>query len=483
MEEIKKHRIPEQNLDALKARIAKMNKRAIKLGMEPIVIAEHGEEFDLFYRRDTAFDMIDLGYSIPWGKVEMLEGESIESAQDRFSQLKGGRQMFSLRRYVMVTVTGSLPRVNGWAMAATIQHEEGGNLLMTVPGFETMLPVQYRTAATICDHCHTNRSRKDTYVLQNETGEWKQVGRNCLADFIRSTNAGAWAEAAEMLAGLDAEVGEFYESEGGYGGGGTIYFRAQDLLAQVACIVREDGWCSRTEAKNSFNGKQATADLALCMFDPKFLNKMSAKDKARYTVTDADNFKAAQAIEWAQALPSDVTNDYLWNIRVVSHRENLTHREAGLAASIITAYLRHLEAEVKRAYEKANTLNEHFGTVGKREVFTLTVTGQRDMESNYGSLTLYKFRDAEGRVAAWFSSGGTDLEIGSTYTIKATVKKHDLYNDMKQTMLSRGAVLMNLTAFDNCLKGEHVWSGSISTVSYCLNCGEVEPAAQNGQAA
>ena len=443
------YRIPEHNIEPLLARIAKMNKRATKLGMEPLVFSEIGEEFDLFYRRDTLFDEIDMGYKIPWGKIDLLAGESLDDARKRFDLHMKSPQQYSLRRFVLVTVTGTLPRVNGWAMAATIQHEDGGNILRTVPGFETLLPLAYRTASTLCEHCNTNRKRNDTYILQHEDGSFKQVGRNCLADFIRSTNVSAWAESAEMLAGLDAEMGE-YEEDGEFGGSGrgTVYFSALDVLAKVACVVRQDGWCSRTEAKNSFNAKQATVDAALLLFDPKYLAKLSERDRARYTTADQDMERAAKSIEWAQALPSDVSNDYLWNIRVVSHRENLTHREAGLAGSIISAYLRHLEMEVKRQYERENTMNEHFGTVGKREIFTLTVTGEREIQSDYGSLTLYKFRDADGRVAAWFSSSvivlpGPDgentygLETGKSYTVKATVKKHDQYQGMAQTLLSR----------------------------------------------
>jgi hypothetical protein len=442
------YRVPENNLGNLQARVAKMNRRAAKLGMEPLVVTERGEEFELYYRRDTRWDEIELGRKINWAKVQMLEGESIEAAQARFTKEKGQRHTFSIGRFVLVTVMGSLPRVNGWAMAATIQHAEGGNLLMTVPGFETTLPLKYRTASTLCEHCNMDRQRKDTYVLQHEDGSWKQVGRNCLADFIRSNNAGAWAEAAELLASLDSELGAFEDLGGGFGHA-TLTFRAEELLAQVACIVRQDGWCSRTEAKNSFDGKQATVDLALCLFDPKYVAKLKERDQERFIPIEDDKAKALKAIEWAQSLPADVSNDYLWNIRVVSHRESLTPREAGLAGSIIAAYLRHLEQEVKRAYEH---LNEHFGTVGKREVFTLTVTAERDMESDYGRLTMYKFRDAEGRTAVWFSSAsivikGADgetrygLVVGDTYQIKATVKKHDVYQDRKQTVLTRGAVL------------------------------------------
>jgi hypothetical protein len=438
----KVYRIPESNLDSLKTRLVKMNRRAAKLKMSPVVLTETGEDFDLLRERDRMFDAIDNGCVGPrWKIIKRELGETIEQAQTRATLAFPNKpKVFTLRRFVLCTVTGSLPRVDGWAMAATIEHDEGGNILRTVPGVDEPLPLKYRTAGTLCEHCNTDRRRNDTYVLQHEAGNWKQVGRNCLADFIRSTDAGAWADAAEMLANLDAEVSAFEgdDFEGG-GGSGAIYYRAVELLTQVACLIRSDGWCSRTEAKNTF-GKQSTADHALCFFDSKYVNKLSTKDREKYTSTQADHDRASEAIAWAQELPTDVSNDYLWNIRVVSHRENLTYRDAGLAASIISAYIRHLEQELKRKHERETTLDEHFGEIGKRDVYTLTVTGLREIDGNYGLTTLYLFRDADGRTAKWFASGSGGFKIGQTIIAKATIKGHDVYNGMKQTMLSRVVV-------------------------------------------
>ena len=420
------YRVPEQNLEALTARIAKLNKRAAKLKMDPLVLTQIGEEF-----------------------VTIKKTIEVESDYDDWSDSFGVRSYPQPKtveyqiRIVLVTVTGKCPRVNGWAMAATIAHDEAGNILRTVPGFETTLPVIYRTAGTICDHCSTNRIRKDTYVLQSETGTWKQVGRNCLADFLRTENAAGLAEMAELLASLDSELGE-YEDEVFEGGGRQqIYWNAVTLLTQVACCVRADGWCSRTEARASYIPKQATVDQALECFDPKLWKKLSAAKQEALTPTEDDKARAAAAIAWAQELPADVTNDYLWNIRVVSHREQLSGREAGLAGSIISAYNRFLEREMAKKYERDNP-SEYFGTVKEREIFTLTVIGLKELQSDFGSSTLVLFRDPAGNRAKWFSSNcpfcEADIEKGTVYQVKATVKAHEEYRGSKQTLLTRAEI-------------------------------------------
>ena len=404
------YRIPEANIDHLRERIVKMNRRAKRLGMAPLVLSEFGTGVHVWME-----DILDS--TGRWQKIERSVA------------------------LILCTVAGSLPRVDGWAMAATIQHEAEGNILRTVPGFETTLPIHFRSCDTACEHCGTNRVRKDTYVLQSEADEWKQVGRNCLADFLRTGDAAGWAEMAEILASLAGEM-EGFEGMGEFSCGEHTGFSLLALLAQVACIVRQDGWCSRTEARNAFGGKQATVDAATPFFSAKALQYMDSAKIEKYQRTEPDEQRAADAIAWAQALETAVDNDYLWNLRVVSHREFIGYREVGLAGSMIAAYNRHLEQELKRKYEREQSLDEHFGTPGKRETFTLTVIGTREIEGNYGLTTLIRFRDPAGRIATWFCSGSApdEMELDATVAVKATVKAHGEYQGMRQTQLTRVAL-------------------------------------------
>ena len=103
------------------------------------------------------------------------------------------------------------------------------------------------------------------------------------------------------------------------------------------------------------------------------------------------------------------------------------------------AYGKHLESEIARKYEHDHP-SEYFGTIGKREVFTLTVVGRREIESDWGGTTLVMFRDAAGNKAKWFASEAGEFQLDRTLTVKATVKAHDEYKGSRQTELSRAAV-------------------------------------------
>lgn len=92
----------------------------------------------------------------------------------------------------------------------------------------------------------------------------------------------------------------------------------------------------------------------------------------------------------------------------------------------------------------------HVGTVGTREDFILTLTKMLPLEGgDWGPTYLHKFRD-QGNVVSWFSSnichvipGSEDreeLEPGHTYTVKATVKRHQDFKGEPQTLITRAKI-------------------------------------------
>lgn len=81
--------------------------------------------------------------------------------------------------------------------------------------------------------------------------------------------------------------------------------------------------------------------------------------------------------------------------------------------------------------------SQHFGTIKKREKFTLTVIGLNEFESDWGLTTFVKMIDANGNVAMWKASGEVEMDLESTYIVTGTVKDHSVYRGVNQTVLSR----------------------------------------------
>ena len=110
-------------------------------------------------------------------------------------------------------------------------------------------------------------------------------------------------------------------------------------------------------------------------------------------------------------------------------------KHAGLAASIVSAYHRHLDDQ--RKAEQA--CNEWVGEPKQRLVWTLTVESVKTIPSYYsytGATYLHKMNDAEGHAFVWFASN-FQADPGDVLTGKGTIKEHGEYRGVKQTVLTR----------------------------------------------
>jgi hypothetical protein len=383
--------IPEWRVEAFLERLAKINRRAAKLDC-PEIEVEVGEPYDFKYK----------------------EGETERTI-----------------RKCEVKVLGEAPHVAGWELKAKLQRIDGILLVAAVPGVS--IPEEFREVGPErCDHCHTKRFRVDTFVVHNEAEDlWKVVGRNCLADFLGGHDPKRAALRFEWL----IEVASCAEDQegGGYGGSGYWRFDPIDVLARTAVAVRKDGWLSRGKARESFHPVMATADIVTT----DFCAKAPYRNQLKAEVTEADAKEAVAAWEWAATAGEGTDSDYLYNVRQVAKLTSVDARLFGITCSVLVAYRRALEKEIE--YRKAKAKSQHFGVVGKREVFELMLKGWSTFEGHYGTTYVYKFLEGDGNQATWFASRDQELEIGKTYTMKCTVKKHEEYKGIPQTMLTRCA--------------------------------------------
>ena len=354
-------------------------------------------------------------------------------------------------RFFEVTISGATPRLAGWEFLATLQHlaDDHGeviNLLRTVPTFKDGLPEAYRTASPEnCDHCHKAiKSRKETFLVRHEDGTWKQVGRNCTQDFLGGKDP---HDVAAHLENLLRACAAAEESEGmGMGGGGAARVSLAALLADVAALVRVDGWTSRGKAKAMEGSIHATADDAIALHNPPSDPRAYAEWKdwsdARKP-TPADIELAEKAIDYARDVlgAKEDRNDYEHNLYVATCQELITWKLVGISASLIAYYLREVERVALRAAEaKRGAASVHFGEVGKRADYYLTCTRMMTHEGYYGISYIHALVTREGNVCTWFASSNPEMELGKEYRVAATVKSHGDYKGTAQTVLTRVTV-------------------------------------------
>jgi hypothetical protein len=392
--------IPEQNMDRLKSKLEKIQRKIDKLNAGSLTWKETGEEY--------------------W-----------EQTHD-----KHGVKLFNpiVRRNVIIEVEGESPQVEGWTFVGTIQHLENGNILRTVLEYSGPdIPIQYRTADQSCDHCRVFRYRIDTYLLVKE-GEFKQVGRNCLADFL----GGLSPEAAASCCTYLSEVSEIFDEESDfYAGGdnhGRGYLPVKTFLLRALEVIHTFGWYSRTKASEDWI--KSTADRVLDTFynnvywTPKMLESLKRKPEDTETVKEA--------LEWIRNMSDEEIGEqqsYLWNLKIACSSEYVPNRAEGIVASLFGAYDRNSKHIEKKEVER--TISQYVGKVGKRAAYVLSLRALREFEGMYGLKTMHRFVDEAGNVFVWFKTGETNMEIDRTYHIIATVKNHEEYHGVEQTVITR----------------------------------------------
>lgn len=92
--------------------------------------------------------------------------------------------------------------------------------------------------------------------------------------------------------------------------------------------------------------------------------------------------------------------------------------------------------EVARAEANAADANtNHVGTVGERRDFDLTAERTHSFDSQFGTVYITIFRDADNNVIVY--KGSIAFERGEKVRGKATVKAHDLREGVPQTIIAR----------------------------------------------
>ena len=376
-------KIPEVNLDWVKEKLEKLNKRAIKLDCLPITLTVLGEEY-----------------------IEK-QGKTV--------------------KYLNIEIEGEAPIVNGWSFAATIIHEDGGNIFKKNPSFVNLIPEHYRTAeSTNCDHCNTQRYRKDTYILYNGV-EWKQVGRSCLKDFLGHIAPERIAQWAEIIMDIDGVFSDCTE-ERGYRA--PQYDPLIEVLTTAAYLVRNVGYKSRK--KVSEEGGCSTGDMVNnFLHDFKALHEW-IKDYG--AIQEVDKEMAMKVIIWASNLEVTLDNDYLWNLNRIALNEWVQTRLIGIASSMIIAYRKAMEPK-ELPLEDA-----YYGVEGDKFETEAKFLHEIIFETQWGVTHVYKFV-IDNKLVVWKTGTALKFVVGEIVKIKGRIKAHSVFRDKKQTMVERVKVL------------------------------------------
>lgn len=182
----------------------------------------------------------------------------------------------------------------------------------------------------------------------------------------------------------------------------------------------------------------AGEDIAFRAFKKRIAAGLeTARGKARAQKVLADNgLTAAWDIaegtvdKWEESTIRDI-------VRKLIKYGDISEKQLAFLAKLVAQITTREAANAARAAADANS--QHIGTVGKREVFTLTVTWVKYFEGTFGATYIHGLKDAAGNVVIY--KGKCLGQKGDSISVKATVKEHGEREGVKQTILARPAAV------------------------------------------
>lgn len=334
--------------------------------------------------------------------------------------------------------------VNGWQFISSVEHTEKGNIFRKAVT-DVEIPERYRTSAPFCEHCNSLRKRNGTFIIRNtETGEFKQVGRNCLCDF---TN-GMSVQFATMVASFRPVFEEAEETPSvGHIGWRDRLFGTRDFLQFAAETIRHFGY---SVASKGGSTELRTSDFFdVANGNTRFWEEKRIREVERLMEKvgfDANSDGAKKmvddAVAWLDA--QEEHNDYIHNLKVAVALENVDCSRFGLLVSLFPTYNRELLEQAKRREgAEAGRASEFIGEVGSR--VTVNVSSVKcitSWDSCFGRMVtpvttyVWKITDNENNVFTWKTQNWFDEE-NPPKTIVGTVKEHKVFREVKQTELTR----------------------------------------------
>lgn len=328
-----------------------------------------------------------------------------------------------------ITISGIAPKLAGWGFLGTIQHTENGNILRVIN--ETSIPEIYRTTKQVCGHCNKDRNRKDTYLVAHDDGTVKQVGKSCLKDYTGHISPAHLAMLAEFIDQLNRGEDSDYEPNSRFPmeipSGTFLRYACEAVVVDGAYITRK-----QTEITNGLS----TSDYAwMSLFPPKGtkfspLSKTEAGEKLFDAVVNS----------LVELESKNNKSDFEHNVLMAWKKGTIERRETGILGAAIMI---HEKALLKKIDLKKNMDSNWVGTVKARTEFDVVVTKRLGFETAFGYMTMILMKDQAGNILVWKTGTGFNesVSVGDELKIKGTIKKHDEYQGIKQTILTRCSII------------------------------------------
>lgn len=309
---------------------------------------------------------------------------------------------------VEVTIDSDIIKKDGYTVVAQIEKIGYGQNLVKM--LDDSIPeVAWYTMPLFCEHCGTHKVKRFSFIVKDESGNCKQVGKTCLKDYC-----GIYPELIAMSKELTDEIVENYDIEEYKFGICDFGFDVLNEIAIAHDIIKEFGYVKAdenhsTKSRLMFETHEPSAEATA--FAEKMRDELSKADYSELT-------------------------DFLRNVKSMIDAKYCRMSAFGYLAYAPVAFQNFMKKkEQEQNLDNAKGLSDYIGNVGDK--ITVEVKEARlvtSWETVYGFTHLYKFVTTDDNVVVWYASKCIDENAKK---ISGTIKDHKEYNGEKQTVLTR----------------------------------------------
>lgn len=343
--------------------------------------------------------------------------------------------------WVRAELAGPLTISHGhFTFVARLVPEEGGITVHSAPGQE--LGGYTPHGDDSCDHCRVNRNRVRLYLVRDERdGTIIQLGHSCIELYTGVAPKGLWA-----LTFTD-EISDFARADRGSGFTPADYGTAVDTVLAYAYAHSDKG--RAYVPTSSFEETPTVSQVRTSLFGR--IDRLREPDRSHFIAKAAEAATYLADTDLLAAIKASVTStstdsDYGRNLRVILAGETVTGRNVGLLASLVKVFARQQELEAAR--KPRRRVAGFLGEAGER-IRDISATAKiiRYSEGDFSTTTWLVAVTDDGHTLVWRAAKCLDIEAGDRFTMAAaTVKGHDNYRGIDQTVVTRPSKFEIITA-------------------------------------
>jgi hypothetical protein len=300
-------------------------------------------------------------------------------------------------------------------LAGTFELAEDGVQIYTttVPGYSEDQIAPFKARWQECDHCGYDRKRHASFVCEREDGEFVLIGRNCSRAYLGLSPADLLARAAVAKL-IEGNQGD---EEGFFGFSTASKFHVESKVREAYRVAKHLGGYSKG-ARELFYQHMA----ALRGAQDERGSRRFANIRREYEGKPIPEINLAAFAEYIRT----ARDDYGANLRTALSMEYAKTKRIGTVVSGVGMFVgdtmkRAVETKAMGYIAPAKLLD---GPDGARVDFVTKVLKVFPYEGRFGAGKAVIMRSVDGSNCIHFTTGEFTPEAGSTYAVRATIKKH-----------------------------------------------------------